>query len=402
MVSMEFGSGAITSAVATDVARIGAASASMDQGLLLMVDRQLDITGPFEGILGLGQLQSEYGGAGGADAGSAGSAGWDRPKKQPKKRGQTDETMLEIPGFLRSAAVDRFSICFNDGTSPGVLRLNTPKMESSIPSVGTLHWGLEFGGMSVGGVKQPTLFCEPGGSGCGAIPDSGTTVMMGPENHVRKLLVGLCDAWPRCKTAASSGEFEGQPKEEVFQRVLLMCETWLTEASATGLDEMPSIFLHLGDAKKNKTIELTPWSYIFESAMEEVEQHSKLLGNVGLSGLHELDDEPTPQYGCTPAFGASDLSMAGTGDVWIIGTPLFYEYVVSYDLSTEPPSMSFGTEACGSCGKEALLITKTTSVGGGNRQNEGRRAPRRIRGPLRVGKHVTKQGRHAKRKPEHA
>jgi hypothetical protein len=195
VITMEFGSGSIQSAISSDFVRVGSVQTTMDKGLLLMVSRHLDISGPFEGILGLGQLQAEY---------------------YPPQRNGANADLEHVSGFLHQANVDRFSICFNDGTSPGVLRLGTEKQALALPSVGTLHWGLKLAGMSVGSSSAPSLFCSDSDSReCGAIPDSGTTVMLGPEEHVREVFSGLCESWPRCQTAAAT-EFPDRKKRGGF------------------------------------------------------------------------------------------------------------------------------------------------------------------------------------------
>ena len=52
---MTFGSGSVTSVIASDVVSVGGQKAKLQNGLLLMVDRrELRIDGIFEGILGLG------------------------------------------------------------------------------------------------------------------------------------------------------------------------------------------------------------------------------------------------------------------------------------------------------------------------------------------------------------
>merc|ERR1719162_2266279 len=143
--------------------------------------------------------------------------------------------------------------------------------------------------MSIGGVNNPTLFCGNGtNSSCGAIPDSGTTVIMGPEDNIRSLFAGLCDEWPRCSaTLATNGMFHGMDKEEAFQRTLLACEDWLQESK--GLDELPSIHMHLGGRTGGQHhVELSPWSYIFQSPMDEFQQHTALLGKIGLTKLATL------------------------------------------------------------------------------------------------------------------
>merc|ERR1740123_588515 len=94
------------------------------------------------------------------------------------------------PSFLDQSGVKRFGICFNEGSN-GVLRLGAPPVPGAIPhgAVGSEHWGLDFRGVSVAGkevgsfVRMPFCSAENMTAGqqtpCGAIPDSGTTMMTG-------------------------------------------------------------------------------------------------------------------------------------------------------------------------------------------------------------------------------
>eukprot|EP00927_Polykrikos_kofoidii_P035939 TRINITY_DN3041_c0_g1_i1.p1 TRINITY_DN3041_c0_g1~~TRINITY_DN3041_c0_g1_i1.p1 ORF type:complete len:532 (+),score=95.15 TRINITY_DN3041_c0_g1_i1:96-1691(+) len=387
VVNMEFGSGSIGAAITSDVVSVGSVRANMTDGLLLMVARRLDITGPFEGILGLGQLQAEYSprtyGMTPSDV-----ATWDRPASHSQNR---EDDVGSIYGFLRQANVDRFSICFNDGSSPGILRLNTERQATTLPSVGTLHWGLNLRGMSVGAASAPVLFCgEDDDRECGAIPDSGTTVMLGPEDQLKQVFSGICEEWPRCATAAET-EFPSVGKEEVFQLVLRRCEEWLNEES--GLDELPSVHIHLGNADnstRSRTIELSAWSYVFETSADQAEEHTKLLGNIGVS-FARTPRQQEEKYVCAPAFGTSEYSSSSAGPVWIVGTPLFYEYVVGFDRTTTPPEISFSTELCGSCteGINTPLSLAMEVEGRQRRSAEVMRTPRKIHGPLRINRYAT-------------
>jgi len=59
VVNMVFGSGPVQAVVATDVVEVGGLKTKMPNGVLLMVNNQLRMNGPFEGILGLGQPKNE-------------------------------------------------------------------------------------------------------------------------------------------------------------------------------------------------------------------------------------------------------------------------------------------------------------------------------------------------------
>merc|ERR1719201_575593 len=97
-------------------------------------------------------------------------------KDASKKSSQ--ESQIVVKGFAEEVGIKRFSMCFNDGAS-GALRLGTPKQKLAHASVGKVHWGLDFRGISVGDKEAPVQFCQPGNmtkgqkSPCGAIPDSG-------------------------------------------------------------------------------------------------------------------------------------------------------------------------------------------------------------------------------------
>jgi hypothetical protein len=418
LIDMEFGSGSIKAAISTDVVSVGGAVAKMDDGLLLMVGRQLDITGPFEGILGLGQLQSEYSPQL-ENASDGVRAGWDRPSAETSTNSTTiSDDDVYIPGFLRQANIDTFSMCFNDGSQPGTLRFGVPQQEG-IPSVGTLHWALDFRGFSVGSESVQALFCGTeetrsnnilsrftnfgvGGDWgrrhqeCGAIPDSGTTIMMGPELQVQRLFSGICDEWPRCAKAYRTGVHARKPKHHVFQLLLAQCEDWLQEGN--GLEELPSLYLHLGGPERNKTLELSAWSYVFETPVAEMEAHTKLLGGVGVSfaSTNATENRASGQYACAPAFGASSYSAYSDSLVWILGTPLFYEYVVTYNRGKSSPEVSFSNEQCGNCGTDAPRVKSKLALVSQNHRDHtaARRFPRRVQGPLRVGHHW----RHRQRK----
>ncbi|CAJ1343879.1 unnamed protein product [Effrenium voratum] len=168
---MSFGSGDILVIKASDRVEVGTAAAFMNESLLLMVKQELSIRGQFEGILGLG-----------------------RPHRSEIADKQVD-------GFLKKAGIERFSMCFNQ-EGPGVLGVNEPSAKEALQSVGSVHWGLDFRGISVGQDTQNLDFCQEKGPGmdtaCGLIPDSGTTLITGPADEIEKLYEGICRQWPRC------------------------------------------------------------------------------------------------------------------------------------------------------------------------------------------------------------
>merc|ERR1711974_444928 len=97
-------------------------------------------------------------------------------------------------GFLEQAGIGEFSMCFNPG-SDGVLRMGEPQAQDPLTNIGQEHWGLDFRGVTVGGVVNENVsFCRTDQmqagqqTPCGAIPDSGTTTFMAPPEHVSQIM----------------------------------------------------------------------------------------------------------------------------------------------------------------------------------------------------------------------
>eukprot|EP00927_Polykrikos_kofoidii_P086596 TRINITY_DN9748_c0_g4_i2.p1 TRINITY_DN9748_c0_g4~~TRINITY_DN9748_c0_g4_i2.p1 ORF type:complete len:712 (-),score=116.10 TRINITY_DN9748_c0_g4_i2:50-2185(-) len=542
MAVVTFGTGSIEAAIAQDVVGVGGVNAKMTNGLLLMVNKVLRMKGAFGGILGLGLPSSHL--PHGAKAGSARS-----PKKGPilldikppalnvdadtHKSNRHREVSHKPPfkmgkSFLEEAHVQRFSMCFNDG-SDGVLRLHSPKAQHSLQSIGKMHWALEFKGISV--IKDSpdsALFCKDSeragkDSACGAIPDSGTTVMTGPKDHIVAMFQKLCDNWKRCTDAFAkaqaefkkdsakargsyvqdgtdveladvfaqtsvneddasyegvkqaetealaddnppfpargppvvvmrlpiggmgggnpliagildhlahagppphmmghqnmSGPFNVAPpnaaemqrhqarvmgpaphiaphlqrlpgaspysheaptKHATFVKLLHDCHSWMDNSS--GLDELPPIHLHVaGKGGKNVTTLKLPGSgYVLEMMEKQLKYAmTKLFGVVPV-----VVSKPTGKKRkvCNPAFGVMNFTTQRNGPVWILGTPLFYQYQVGYDLAKEGASISFSKEPCGTCdtSKGAALLQRE-----GDETRAGPRPPRFVGGHFR-------------------
>lgn len=340
--ALEFGSGVIFGVLGSDVVSLGSTSALMNRSLVLMYDHELDagIT-DFEGIFGLG-LPYEDG-------------------------------VVSTSSWLTTAAIDRFSMCFTAFEEDGVLRLNYADAKASkMKSIGQYHWGLNFNGISVGQQTQEVLFC--GGtktsSRCGIIPDSGTTLMLGPSEQILELFSSLCDRWPRCAKAYAefnrtqkdefslggalgdwlkhalskwglptiSSPFASDPRTQVkldkrrhFEGLLKSCQAWGASDTAALDKELPSIYWHLAGAEGQKQIlEMPPSSYVVAMGYEE-------------------------QVACLPFFGKFEYVTAQNGPIWILGSAVFYDYVVQYDLSSS--SISFSDAPCGHCSTTPSLAS---------------------------------------------
>mmetsp|Transcript_18452 Transcript_18452/g.50661 ORF Transcript_18452/g.50661 Transcript_18452/m.50661 type:complete len:575 (-) Transcript_18452:156-1880(-) len=408
--SITFGSGTIQAIVGSDIVKVGTSSTKMENGVLLMVDRsQLRIAGEFQGILGLGvpptsmsssllatgaastrkykqapfpfgPLEDIFGpnGVFGPDGPFADNDGGDEiPKRTPlgrqhPRRGRTAESFASKL-FLQEAEIDRFSMCFRDGGDPGVLRLAPPPFEKPVKQIGQMHWGMDFRGVSVGPKgSTPTMnmvFCgeetmqEGMTSPCGVIPDSGTTLITGPAAQVAQLLGAVCDAWPRCSAAYAELPHRSRRTKDVFFRMMLMkCSKWLTESE--GLYEIPSLFFHVQGADgAPETFELTAWAYVTEMQARVGDDEQQGGGRENkFAWLQVMEEDPTLTKVCAVSIGSmeEDYVTQMNGPIWILGSPLFYEYVVGFDLKSM--SVSLTRAPCEECRGTASQPENTSLI----------------------------------------
>merc|ERR1719359_1534405 len=205
-------------------------------------------------------------------------------------------------------------MCFNDAAKPGVLRLNVPEFQHPLPSIGTFHWALGLYGVSVGSENAEATFCDKSTlkhgqkTPCGAIPDSGTTLMMGPKDQVSKLFGSLCNNWERCRTARK-GEMKNMSASHAFQALLYHCGSWMT--NETGIDEVPSMFLTVGSESKQQKLEITPWAYIVETMASQYNESVKYL----LGVLPVIVQVPTGKTSkvCIPSVGTHQYNTQSNG-----------------------------------------------------------------------------------------
>lgn len=407
---MRFGSDDISTKIASDEVQIGPLKVYMENGLLLMVDQALSLTGHFEGILGLGR---------------------------PPDRERANLAKVQVPGFLERAHVQRFSMCFNHN-APGVLGFGTPTHRKPLSSVGKAHWSLNFHGITFGQENSKLSFCGSGVQ-CSIIPDSGTTLLVGPEEPILSIYEALCKSWERCnkmyeklkkemfhlagagievegleaqpkaslrlsppeglmatvaKLAARSGEdLSPTPvtpvnltrlqdvkdvkdgadtllpkkaqlgdKNESYEvspgmtlRLLLQhCTDWMSQVDINA--EMPDLVFHVTDKNGNaEELKISPRSYVLAKTVDvEVPGVSNIFG-MRLNTKHKERKQV-----CVMGFSPADYQTPTDGQIWILGMPLFYEYTAHYDRGNAPEEVTMGftsqhDEACGQCDDNVII-----------------------------------------------
>jgi len=288
------------------------------------------------------------------------------------------------PGFLEQANVAHFSMCFNEGKD-GWLGLSktvpADHQSTCLPSLGKAHWGVGLFGISVASksslLETPVKdLCTKKAAGqdspCGAIIDSGTTVVTGPQEQIDSLLENVCDAWPRCSKdyaalskaqndahAAAMKAYGGTSdpfkidqvkftKKEILQNTLADCSTWMKPGSLAegALDELPTLKFNLCGDGKCKELELPGHMYVIEQSASDLGGAGNATDNYTATYLQGVDPAAVGAIKakmralsrgaskvCSPAFDAMEMSTKNAGPAWIFGTPFFYQYKVGYSLA---------------------------------------------------------------------
>jgi hypothetical protein len=196
--------------------------------------------------------------------------------------------------------------------------------------------------------------------------------MMGPKEHIEKLFSSLCEKWPRCK--AGMLVFKNMTGADVFQELLHTCSSWKNDD--TDLSEIPSIFFQVGEPGSLQTVEITPWAYVIETVEFKYKEYFKhLLGMMAMSKAAGVEET---EKVCVPAFGVMEYTTQLNGPVWILGTSLFYEYTISYDLQAN--TLAIGSKQdCAQCSESSSLLTGKRRARTGSQKVPSGNAQRRRR-----------------------
>merc|ERR1719162_2643986 len=172
-----------------------------------------------------------------------------------------------------------FSLCMSDRA--GALKLHSSGASVSANS----RWEIPLKGITVGETHV-------GISNAQILPDSGTTLLLGPLDQLEKLFSAACSQWSAC-TGSDANAF-------------------IEAIDALGGDcssNAPDISFNLG----GESVTVTASSYVMKW-----------------------------QGTCFPAFDYFDYD-----NLWILGLPLFYDNEIAFDVTTS--KVGFTAGSCGGC-----------------------------------------------------
>jgi len=212
--------------------------------------------------------------------------------------------------LMANAGIDAFAFClqrhganssgyFNMGPSTKALPTITAGF-SSMPVVGQVHWGVTMTSVSVPGVNVANP-CNPS---CGAIIDSGTSLIAAPSS-ASPLINALKD---------------------------------MIKPDCSNIDSLPVLHLTVGGVP----IELPPRAYVIKASMLGLRIP---LDPVGVWDF--IWNGPTTTVGdqCTVAFMTIE-KQSQFGPVWILGMPFMRYYYTVFERSTKKIHVAKASPYC--------------------------------------------------------
>lgn len=206
----------------------------------------------------------------------------------------------EVPSLMEEFGISRYSVCLEQADqAPGWFIWNDedPALRTGffeVPVVGKVHWGVHLTNARIG---DQVFGCD--GQGCGAVLDSGTSLIAAPHESLLHLASALDTLNPDCSNMAA----------------------------------MPSLFFELG----GKTVELPPQAYI-----------ARMVGVIPPSIWDVLSFKPESQVvmQCVPLLMDLDSMMTEHGPLWIVGMPFFRYYYTTFSFDTRQVHLAHASAAC--------------------------------------------------------
>jgi len=224
------------------------------------------------------------------------------PPLTASAQAETTDTLLQRSG------VDDFSICLQRKSTPeqlasrkfppGWLAFNAPpskKADMKVDVVGKVHWGVKMNNFGISGDPSKTNVCA---NGCGAIVDSGTSLIAAP------------------------------------QEVLMQMEGFLSQVKqdCSNIDELPNLEFSLGEGKKTEFFSLPPRAYVMKVTNADIADTSIWDWVMGTPKIKIVNT-------CMPAFMPLD-KHSQFGPVFILGMPFLRYYKTTF-VRSQPPQMFF-------------------------------------------------------------
>jgi len=210
--------------------------------------------------------------------------------------GEADRT---TPSLMQMMGITRYSVCLlPQDQAPGYMIWQDADPRANpaftpIPVEGEVHWGVRLDQVKVG---SSAFACQ---GGCGAVLDSGTSLIAAPRSSLEELGKSLVNLSPDC----------------------------------SNMHEMPMLNFNLGGVP----ISLPPQAYI-----------ARMVGVIPPSVWDILTFRPESEVvmQCVPLLMDLDTMTTPMGPLWIIGMPFFRFYYTTFDIPTREVHIAHASSDC--------------------------------------------------------
>jgi hypothetical protein len=209
------------------------------------------------------------------------------------------EAGRSTPSLMEEMGITRYSVCLQQqDKSPGwiIWQDHDPVMRPGffgVKVVGAVHWGVELRNVQIG---ENIVSCQ---SGCGAVLDSGTSLIAAPRESLASLKSTLDTLHPDC----------------------------------SNMNDMPWLRFQLAD----KLMELPPQAYI-----------ARMVGVIPPTIWDVLAFKPQAKVvmQCVPLLMDLDPMHTEIGPLWIIGMPFFRYYYTTFSFTKREVHVAKATPTC--------------------------------------------------------
>lgn len=302
-----FGSGPVTSKKGIETVIIGDSSSPLVANQMpfwQVMDHEVDVWdkySKFSGIIGLGHSAHA-----------------------PNMDNSTEDVWTDEKSLLENVGVTAFSICLerSPGTPPGWMVLG-PTAENAqhdsmfvhVPVVAEVHWGVQMTHLAAGG-QESFDACHPS---CGAIVDSGTSLIAAPTEAMNALAPVFNNIDPDC----------------------------------SNLDSLPDITFQLGGG----TVTLPPAIYVIKVTGYVEESQNIVDALFGPPRLRAVTQ-------CVPAFMEVNMKTKW-GPVWILGMPFLRYYYTVFQRDPKSLHVAFSTAQCSPSTSPSSIYLSNKTAGAG-------------------------------------
>lgn len=299
--------------------------------------------------------------------------------------------------FIEDAGIETFSVCLSGPTTGALILQPNTAGATQFNSIGEHHWVVGIEGLSLGTKSTKKYACAPADkpnsqvTPCGALPDSGTTLVYMKRQLKNAVMDQMCHEWDLCAKNPLA-VLKLTPKHRLLGDLVAGCALW----SADIYKQLPPLKIHVtgteADSGNKQILTLPSTAYIFKvdipifrwakiRAQRDWQKRfwSETFDHVE-KGHHARGTPGGAITICVPGIDEMEWNSDQYGPIMILGLQLFRQYQVGFSMVDK--TVSFSEEPCESCSSGGVVSR--------DRKRTHQHMPSELDQPLRRPRHNTK------------